>query len=104
MPDDHVLGKLDFVNVFNSVRRDTILESTANNIPELYKFCWHLIRAKQNSCLVNILFYRVKVLNKEIRSAQLNSMTPYTKHYLAATPERNLATWTISNSKVKFKS
>ena len=38
MPDDHVLVKLDFVNALNSVRRDTILESTANNIPELYKF------------------------------------------------------------------
>ena len=32
MPDDHVLVKLDFVNAFNSVRRDTNLESSANNI------------------------------------------------------------------------
>ena len=29
LPDNHVLVKLDFVNAFNAVRRDTILQSTA---------------------------------------------------------------------------
>ena len=48
LPDNHVLVKLDFVNAFNSVRRDNILQSTAQNISELYKFVLasHLCEAK----------------------------------------------------------
>lgn len=38
LPDDHVFVKLDFSNAFNSVRRDVILESAANKLPELYRF------------------------------------------------------------------
>ena len=38
MPDDHVLVKLDFMNAFNTIRRDLILVSTADNTPELYLF------------------------------------------------------------------
>ena len=36
----------------------------------------------KNSCLANILFYHVKVLNKEIHLAQLNFVISYTQHYL----------------------
>ena len=38
LPDDHVLVKLDFKNAFNSIRRDLILQSVAENIPEIYRF------------------------------------------------------------------
>ena len=38
LPDDHVMVKLDFTNAFNSVRRDTILISVADKMPELYRF------------------------------------------------------------------
>ena len=38
MPDDHVLVKLDFFNAFNTVGRDTILNSIANKTQELYRF------------------------------------------------------------------
>ena len=38
LPDDHVIVKLDFTNAFNSVRRDTILISVADKMPELYRF------------------------------------------------------------------
>ena len=35
--NNHVLVKLDFLNAFNTVRRDTILNSTSNKTPELYR-------------------------------------------------------------------
>ena len=36
MPSDHVIVKLDFINAFNSVRRDVVLDAAAQNTPELY--------------------------------------------------------------------
>ena len=38
LEDDNVLVKLDFANAFKTIRRDSILERTAENTPELYKF------------------------------------------------------------------
>ena len=38
LPDNHVFVKLDFLNAFNSVRRDTILANVAVKMPELYRF------------------------------------------------------------------
>src|ERR1043165_1245377 len=38
MPADDVLVKLDFANAFNTLRRDSLLESVARDIPELYRF------------------------------------------------------------------
>ena len=38
MPDDHVIVKLDFANAYNSVRRDAVLETVADKMPELYPF------------------------------------------------------------------
>ena len=60
MPDDHVLVELDYVKAFNSVRRDTILESTANNIPELYKFVLAF-----HSCEAKLVFGEHIVLSRE---------------------------------------
>ena len=37
-PDNHVFVKLDFSNAFNSVRRDTILTTVEDKMPELYRF------------------------------------------------------------------
>ena len=36
--DDHVFVKFDVSNAFNTVRIDTILNSTANKTPERYRF------------------------------------------------------------------
>ena len=36
--DDNVLVKLEFANAFNTIRRDSILETKAEKTPELYKF------------------------------------------------------------------
>ena len=38
LSDDNVLVKLDFVNAFNTVWRDTILDTMADKAPEIYKF------------------------------------------------------------------
>ena len=38
MGPDQVLVKLDFINAFNSVRRDAVLEAVAQHVPELLAF------------------------------------------------------------------
>ena len=38
MPDNHVLVKLDFSNAYNTFRGDTVLETVADKIRELYRF------------------------------------------------------------------
>ena len=38
LSDDNVLVKLDFVNAFNTMRRDTISDTVADKAPEIYKF------------------------------------------------------------------
>jgi len=38
MPKDSILVKLDFTNAFNTLRRDSLLEAVARDIPELYRF------------------------------------------------------------------
>jgi hypothetical protein len=38
LPDNHVIVKLDFTNAFNTVRRDLILDTVAEKIPQLYRF------------------------------------------------------------------
>ena len=38
LSDKHVFVKLDFTNAFNSVRRDAILTTVAEKMPELYRF------------------------------------------------------------------
>ena len=37
LPVEHVIVKLDFTSAFNSVRRDTILISVTDTMPELYR-------------------------------------------------------------------
>jgi hypothetical protein len=39
MPADHIFVKLDFTNAFNSLRRDAMLETVAEDVPEVYNFC-----------------------------------------------------------------
>ena len=39
MPADNIIVKLDFLNAFNSLHRDYMLERVSEVIPELYKFC-----------------------------------------------------------------
>src|SRR5688572_13974202 len=38
MPKDNILVKLDFTNAFNTLRRDSLLEAVARDIPDLYRF------------------------------------------------------------------
>jgi len=40
LPASHVVIKLDFLNAFNCVRRDLILDSIATNIPEIYRLVY----------------------------------------------------------------
>ena len=40
LPQGQVLLKLDFKNAFNSVRRDKVLESARQNIPEIFPFVY----------------------------------------------------------------
>lgn len=39
MPSNYVVAKLDFSNAFNCLRRDSMLLSVKDKIPELYKYC-----------------------------------------------------------------
>ena len=39
MANDDVIVKLDFNNAFNTVRRDAVLNSVAEKVPEVYRFC-----------------------------------------------------------------
>ena len=39
LPDNHVIVKLDFNNAFNSVRRDLVLNSKADNTPRTLSLC-----------------------------------------------------------------
>jgi len=38
MPSNHLLLKLDFRNAFNTLRRDKMLESVKDHVPELFSF------------------------------------------------------------------
>ena len=58
LPENHVLVKHDCVNAFNLVRRDTVLELTAHNMPELYKFV-----LASHSCEAKLLFREHIVLS-----------------------------------------
>jgi len=40
MPEDYVVAKLDFSNAFNCVRRDVMLKAVADQLPQLYRFCY----------------------------------------------------------------
>jgi len=39
MPATHCIVKLDFINAFNSLHRDAMLQAAHDNIPGIYKFC-----------------------------------------------------------------
>jgi hypothetical protein len=39
MPDDHVAVKIDFMNAFNCIRRDSVLAAVADTDPVIYRFC-----------------------------------------------------------------
>jgi hypothetical protein len=39
MPASHCIVKLDFVNAFNSLHRDAMLQAAHDNTPGIYKFC-----------------------------------------------------------------
>src|SRR5262249_37692139 len=39
MPDDDVIVKLHFTNVFNSIHRDIKLNAIQSRVPEIYTFC-----------------------------------------------------------------
>jgi hypothetical protein len=45
MPATHCIVKLDFVNAFNSLHRDAMLQAAHDNTPGIYKFC-HLAYSK----------------------------------------------------------
>ena len=38
LPDHHVVIKLDFSSAYYTIRRDTVLDTVADKLPELYRF------------------------------------------------------------------
>ena len=38
LPDNHVVVKLNVSNAYNTIRRDTVMDTVADKIPELYRF------------------------------------------------------------------
>ena len=57
---ENVLVKLDFANAFNTIRRDSTLETTAENTPELYKFI-----LSTHSCEFKLTFGPYIILSRE---------------------------------------
>ena len=43
MSADTVLVKIDFSNAFNCLRRDRMLKTVADHMPDLYRFCCCLL-------------------------------------------------------------
>ena len=60
MPSNHVIVKLDFINAFNSVQWDVVLDAAAQNTPELYRF----VHAAY-SCEPILAFGEHQILSKE---------------------------------------
>ena len=48
MPATHCIVKLDFVNAFNSLHRDSMLQAAHDNTPGIYKFC-HLAYSRPST-------------------------------------------------------
>ena len=55
-----MLVKLDFANAFNTIRRDSLLETTAEKTPELYKFV-----LSSHSCEAKLTFGPYIILSRE---------------------------------------
>ena len=60
LSDDNVLVKLDFVNAFNMVKRDTILDAVADKAPEIYKCV-----LASHSCESKLAFGPYTILSRE---------------------------------------
>ena len=71
MPDDHVLVKLDFLNAYNSVRRDTVRESVADKMAELYRFTHASL-----ACSPNLIYntYTIESAEKSQQGDQLSGL------------------------------
>ena len=51
MPQGHVFVKIDFTNVFNTLRRDVILEAVERHIPELLPYAAGVVTRGQRSAV-----------------------------------------------------
>ena len=60
MPSDHAIVKLDFINAFNSVWREVVLDAAAQNTSELYRFVHAAC-----SCEPILAFGEHQILSKE---------------------------------------
>ena len=58
--NDNVLVKLDFVNAFNMMRMDTILDSVADKAPEINKFV-----LASHSCESKLAFEPYNIVSRE---------------------------------------
>ena len=56
LPDDHVVVKLDFSSAYNNVRTDTVLDTVADKMSELYRFIHASLsgspKLSYNTCLI----------------------------------------------------
>src|SRR6218665_1603855 len=70
MPEDSVLVKLDFTNAFNTLRRDSLLDAVAREIPELYRFA-HAAYSNRP-----LLRYGSKIITSEEGTEQSDPLGP----------------------------
>src|SRR6218665_847706 len=70
MPEDSVLVKLDFTNAFNTLRRDSLLDAVAREIPELYRFA-HAAYSNRP-----LLRYGSKIIRSEEGTQQGDPLCP----------------------------
>src|SRR5688572_21665981 len=70
MQTDGVLVKLDFANAFNTLRRDSLLEAVARDIPELYRFAHASYSCKP------MLRHEPNIMRSEERTQQGDPMGP----------------------------
>jgi hypothetical protein len=81
MSTDDVVVKLDFMNAFNCLRRDVMLNTVANELSCLYRFCHLAYVMEQLFVLANITFGPWKVSFKVIPWAHC-SVLPFNRFYL----------------------
>ena len=61
MPDGFVVAELDFVNAFNSLHRDAMLQTVADSVPDIYNFCDLSTSSLQLSSSTDLNFSLAKV-------------------------------------------
>ena len=96
MLDNHILVKLDFINAFNSIRRDLVLDSIAGKMPDL--FVLFILLAPEILFLHFEIkwFAQKKDFNRVILSVSWVSVTPFIPLSPVSTLIFESVSWTTS--------